>query len=98
MIILVFSSISKLKLKACHEFNLGVFSTAQLRTPGRLLADIIIQGGDEQLAEAILILAVKHCIAAQAPLPERSGDISNLYVAELDMYCFYSELNHMAAF
>ena len=66
------------------------------RTENGPLVDVEINGGEEELAEAILIMAVKHYLMSQEPLPLRSTSLDNKYVAELDLKCFFFEMNSMS--
>ena len=59
------------------------------------LAEVVIKNGDTKKAAKIILLAVKHFIAATSPLPQVSSNIADRETAKADMRCFYAETrNH----
>ena len=55
------------------------------------LAEVKIKGGDELLAEALLILAVKHYFASQEPLPMEREETNEEDIVFYDLKCFITE-------
>ena len=74
----------------------GNFKQPCIRTLDGPLVDVKIDGGQEDLAEAIIILAVRHYLASQEPLPIKNCSVEPKYVAELDLNCFSFELLSMS--
>ena len=61
------------------------------------LSDVKIEKGQEDLAEAIIVLAVRHYLASQEPLPIKNCSVLPKCVAELDFNCFSFELFSISA-
>ena len=61
------------------------------------LVKISISGGDEKLAEDLIVLSAKHYISSQLPLPTDPVCVDEKTVASYDLHCFYFEMFSMAA-
>ena len=61
------------------------------------LVEVSISGGNEKLAEDLIIHAVKHYLASQLPLPLNPDYVDDKTVALYDLQCFYFEMFSMAA-
>ena len=68
-----------------------------MKMPGEILTDVMITGGDEDLAEAILVHAARHALAASRALMSREGRTEESQIVFYDLNYFFTELSFMSA-
>ena len=67
------------------------------KVPEGPLVKVSINGGDEKLAEDLIVLSAKHYISSQLPLPTEIVRVDEETVASYDLHCFYFEMFSQAA-
>ena len=84
-----------------ETFHLSIFRTGSRinfkRRQDDVLADVVISGGNEVLAEALIIQAARHFLAASSPLPKKPSDMAEDDIFYFNINCFISEIMSMSA-